>query len=155
MSDRWNEPRAQAPAAWRSRWAERENERRLSQHAAADQRWQADLHDLDQMLGAARTFEGLPDNPHSPLVLKRGERIFTALPMVTLIEGAASDHLPMDAGFSWRATRTMGMAGRGDCVGDGRVRRLRWGLSSAQTALVMAGRGDCVGDGRARKLRWG
>src|SRR3954451_21002507 len=109
MSDRWNEPRVQAPAAWRSRWAERENERRLSQYAAADQRWQADLDDLDQMLGAARTFEGLPAHPHSPLVLKRGERIFSALPMVTLIEGPASaDHLPTDARFSWRATRATG-----------------------------------------------
>src|SRR4051794_17600460 len=107
MADRRNDSRVQAPAAWRSRWAERENQRRLTEHAAADQRWRADLHDLDQMLGAARSFEGLPADSASPLALKRGERVFLVLPNVTLIEGTASAgrHLSMDAGFSWRGTR--------------------------------------------------
>jgi hypothetical protein len=109
MSDRRNESRVQEPAAWRSRWAARENQRRLSEHTAANRRWQADLHDLDQMLGVARSFEGLSAHPGSPLVLKRGERVFLALPMVTLIEGTTSPvRLSMDARFSWRGTRTTG-----------------------------------------------
>ena len=108
MGDRRNESRAHTPAAWRLRWAQRENQRRLSEHAVAHGRWQADLDDLDQRLGAARGFEGIPVNLDSPLALKRGERVFLALPNATLIEGSASaePHLSMNARFSWRGTRS-------------------------------------------------
>ena len=114
MSDLREGPERPVPQAWRLKWAQRENQRRLAEHIAADQRWQTELDDLDRMMATAGNFEGLTSHRDSSVLLKKGERIYAALPRVTLIEAsvAAAGQLGTDSGFSFHGMRSIG-ANRG------------------------------------------
>ncbi|MFB9361901.1 hypothetical protein [Actinoplanes nipponensis] len=105
--------------ARRSRWAERENDRRRRTFAAEMNEWRLRDETLRAMRDAAAGYTGRPDDGTLPVALRRDERIYLTLPGVYSVEAPGAHGLPRVAPDDVPVTPAAGPVPAGIRVGAG------------------------------------